>query len=96
MATMTVSEARAALADIVERVLAGEEVTLTRHGEPVVVMLRPDALRVRRADGVFAGAARLRAQLEEARHRPLSPGGGLSAEYAEALVAEIRAERDGD
>jgi prevent-host-death family protein len=35
--TVTVSEARTTLPDIVERVLAGEEVTLTRHGQAVAV-----------------------------------------------------------
>lgn len=39
---MTVSEARAALPQILDRVLAGDEVALTRHGEPVAVVARPE------------------------------------------------------
>lgn len=35
--------------ELLDRVLAGDEVTITRHGRPVAVVVRPDALRVRRA-----------------------------------------------
>ena len=43
--TMSVSDARAALSWIVARVSEGDEVTLTRHGQPVAVVVRPDVLR---------------------------------------------------
>ncbi len=45
MTTMTVSEARAALPELLTRVEEGEEVTITRHGKAVAVLVRPDALR---------------------------------------------------
>ena len=61
MVMMNVSEARAALPDLLSRVEGGEEVTITRHGKPVAVLVRPDALRARRA----------RAALTE---RPFLPG----------------------
>ena len=44
MAVMTVSEARAALPEVLNRVADGEEITITRHGHPVAVIVRPDAL----------------------------------------------------
>jgi plasmid stability protein len=44
MAVMTVSEARAALPDVLDRVAKGEEVTITRHGRPVAVVMRPDVI----------------------------------------------------
>jgi prevent-host-death family protein len=91
--TMTVTEARAALPDILERVKAGEEITLTRHGEPVAVVVRPDTLRVRRAEAALARAARLHDELLEARNRPLLAEGTLDADYAEELIAEVRASR---
>jgi len=50
MNTISASEARAALPEILDRVLAGEEVTITRHGQAVAVVVRPDALSARRAD----------------------------------------------
>ena len=42
MAVMTVSEARAALPEVLTRVAQGEEITITRHGSPVAVVVRPD------------------------------------------------------
>jgi antitoxin (DNA-binding transcriptional repressor) of toxin-antitoxin stability system len=42
MAVMTVSEARAALPEVLTRVAQGEEITITRYGSPVAVVLRPD------------------------------------------------------
>ena len=91
--TMTVSEARAALPEILDRVLAGEEVTLTRHGRPVAVVVRPDALRARRADAAIAAAERLRDVLARSRARPLEARPTMSEGRAKALVAEVRAAR---
>ncbi len=90
---MTVSEARACLPRILERVLAGGEVTLTRHGHPVAVVIRPDRLRVRRADDALEGTATLTEVLEEAGRSPLRNDAGLSEERAEALLTELRASR---
>ena len=42
MAFMTVSEARAALPDVLTRVAQGEEITITRYGSPIAVVVRPD------------------------------------------------------
>jgi antitoxin (DNA-binding transcriptional repressor) of toxin-antitoxin stability system len=42
MAVMTVSEARAVLPEVLTRVAAGEEITITRYGSPVAVVVRPD------------------------------------------------------
>lgn len=90
---MTVSEARAALPEILDRVLAGEEVTLTRHGEPVAVVVRPDTLRARRADKALAGADVVRDLLAKGRRTKLRPRPTLSDERAEVLVADVRAVR---
>jgi prevent-host-death family protein len=52
MTIMTVSEARAALPELLTRVEEGEEVTITRHGRAVAVLVRPDVRRARaRAPG---------------------------------------------
>jgi prevent-host-death family protein len=93
MSTMSVSEARAALPEILDRVLAGEEVTITRHGRAVAVVVRPDALRVRRADQVLADAERLRDLLDRSRTTRLSDAPELSPERAEELVARVGASR---
>ena len=93
MSTVPVSEARAILPDLLDRVLAGEEVTLTRHGRAVAVMVRPDVLRVRRADGILAAADRLRDLIERGGSVPLETMPTISVQRAEALLADIAASR---
>lgn len=86
---MTVSQARAALPEIVDRVLAGEEVTITRHGKAVALVVRPDTVRVRRADQALASAERIRDLLERSRSEPLDDSSGVSADRAEHLIADV-------
>jgi len=93
MVVMTVSEARASLPELLTRVEAGEEVTITRHGRAVAVVVRPDVLRPRAAI-VIEEAARLHEMLMAARDEDLDAGPGLTPEYAEELIREIRAGRD--
>jgi len=94
MTSMSASEARAALPELLNRVEDGEEITITRHGRPVAVLIRPDALRVRHADVVLDEAARIHNLLAEAAATPLPEGSGLTEQRAEELIAEIRAGRD--
>lgn len=91
--TMTASEARAALPELLDRVATGDEVTITRHGHPVAVVVRPDALRSRRADQALASAAQVREVLAAGRRTPLSKAGAMSAARAEELIGEVRAGR---
>lgn len=93
MSTMSVSEARAALPEVLDRVLEGEEVTITRHGRAVAVVVHPDAIRVRRADRALADADRLRNLLDRARSTPLSDAPTVSADRARELVAHVSASR---
>jgi len=94
MAVMTVSEARAALPEVLNRVEAGEEVTITRHGRAVAVVVRPNALWHQPPAGdVQAKAEQLERVLQAAGERELALG-GLTEEYAEELIADIRAGRD--
>jgi prevent-host-death family protein len=94
MTSMTVSEARAALPELLSRVQDGEEVTITRHGRPVAVLVRPDALRSRRAGAALDDAERIHELLTQAAAADLADGPGLTAQRAEELIAEIRAGRD--
>ncbi len=94
MTSITVSEARAALPELLTRVEGGEEVTITRHGRAVAVLVRPDALRSRRARGALDDAGRIRELLAEAAVTALPAEAGLTAERAEELISEIRAGRD--
>lgn len=94
MATMTISEARAALPEVLDRVGRGEEVTITRHGLPVAVVVRPDALRSRRGEQALRTADQTRAALAAGRCSPLSRATGITAERADELVSAIRTDRD--
>jgi prevent-host-death family protein len=93
MASMTASEARAALPELLTRVEDGEEVTITRHGRPVAVLVRPDALRSRRAQAALDDAARIHELLAGAA-TATPEGTGMTAQRAEELIAQIRADRD--
>jgi antitoxin (DNA-binding transcriptional repressor) of toxin-antitoxin stability system len=76
MTTMTVSEARAALPEVLDRVAGGEEVTITRHGRPVAVVIRPDILWSRRVGGALGDAERIHELLTEAAATPLPEEAG--------------------
>lgn len=91
---MSASQARAALPEILDRVLAGEEVTITRHGKPVAVVVRPDALRARRADRALSQAERLRDLLDAGRRAELTDAPSLSRERAELMIADLALTRD--
>lgn len=88
-----VSRARAKLPEILDRVTAGEEVTITRHGQAVAVLVRPDAIRFRRVDAALSEAERLRHWVDRGGQIPLSDAPALSVERAEELVAEVAAGR---
>jgi prevent-host-death family protein len=94
MTEMTATEARAGLPQILDRVEAGEEVAITRHGRVVAVVVRPDSLRVRRTSEANAILSSVRELMAQARRTPLSSIPGLSGARAEELVAEVRADRD--
>jgi prevent-host-death family protein len=94
MVMITASEARAALPDLLSRVESGEEVTITRHGRPVAVLVRPDALRSRRAQAALDGAEAIHQLLAAAASGGRPEDSGLTEARAEELIAEIRAGRD--
>lgn len=92
--SMTVSQARATLTSVLDRVETGEEVTLTRHGKAVAVLVRPDVLRRRRATPVQESADAIADLLVRARATPRQDLPGLTIEQADALVADVRTGRD--
>ena len=92
MTSMTVTEARAGLPDLLARVQDGDEVTITRHGRPVAVVVRPDALRSRRAQQALAQAGRIH-DLVAVGGTPATDGPGIPLDRAEELVRAMRAGR---
>jgi len=96
MAVMTISEARASLPEVLDRVADGEEITITRHGRPAAVVVRPDVMWSRsRAQRALNESERLSDLLTAAADSDLPHTGGVTAQYAEELVAAIRADRAG-
>lgn len=93
MTQLSVSEARAKLPEMLDRVADGDEITITRHGQPVAVLVRPDALRTRRAE-VTIRQARQVGDLLSAAGQQLLGSGGVSAQRADELVRAIRESRD--
>lgn len=94
--TVSITEARASLPAVLDRVIEGDEITITRNGRPVAVMIHPDRLRHRRAASIFEEAQRLRERVEAAGRRPLSDMKGLAPGRADELVAQLRADRDAE
>lgn len=94
VAVVNVSEARATLPDLLDRVERGEEITITRHGRAVATLIRPDSLNARRAGTAFADADRLCDLLDEGRRTRLSDLRGIDPVRAEAMVEDVRLSRD--
>jgi antitoxin (DNA-binding transcriptional repressor) of toxin-antitoxin stability system len=96
MVTLTVSQARASLPELLTRVEDGEEVTITRHGRPVAVLVRPDVMRSR-ANVIIEDAGRIHELLAAAADSALPTEsretGSLTTARAEELIREIRAGR---
>jgi len=91
--TVSLSDAQATLPALLDRVADGEEITITRHGIPVALVIRPDALRVRRAASGFDEADALRNTLERARGMAIDEAPILEPAAAEHYVAELHADR---
>lgn len=88
--TLSISQARSDLPALVDRVIEGDEVTITRHGRPVAVLIRPDALRPRRSTPSVEQAEHLRRALEEGRATTLSAVGEIDPQRADELVEDVR------
>ncbi|WP_435748349.1 type II toxin-antitoxin system Phd/YefM family antitoxin [Microbacterium sp. PMB16] len=73
MSTISASAARQTFPAQLDRVEAGEEVSITRHGRVVAVLVRPDLLAARRASAAWSEADRIGALLAEAGAEPLMP-----------------------
>jgi antitoxin (DNA-binding transcriptional repressor) of toxin-antitoxin stability system len=85
MAVMTLSEARAALPEVVNRVAQGEEITITRYGRPMAVVVRPDVVWSQPGRGILDETEQLVTTLRErARRHGLSLEQELSAILAAA------------
>lgn len=92
MSVISASVARQTLPAQLDRVEAGEEVEISRHGRVVAVLVRPDVLRSRRAVLAWRSADEVAVLLHDARSRPL-PVPVISVERADELAHQIDADR---
>jgi len=95
MTTITITAARAKLPQLVDEVEAGGEVLITRHGRSVAVLKRPKESWRDRFPDLAAGVDQLERDMERARHEPFNPI-ACSPEWADEMVAAIRADRDAE
>ena len=96
MAEYSLTDARARLPELLDRVAAGETIHITRHGKRAGVLIGNDVWMKTRRHDVLVQADELGRRLEEARGKPLLPI-PLNTEWdVDAHVAEIRAGRDDD
>ncbi len=93
-AHVAATEARATLPALLDRVERGEEITLTRHGRAVAVIVHPDTLRARRLGGVHDQVAQLDALMEIARTTPSTQPAAKPDGWADQRVDELRADRE--
>ena len=94
MSRISVSTARQTLPEQLDRVEAGEEVSITRHGRVVAVLVRQDVLTARRASKVWDEAERIAGLLDSPRSEPMQRP-VISPERAEELVDAVRDARSG-
>ncbi|WP_375407618.1 type II toxin-antitoxin system Phd/YefM family antitoxin [uncultured Amnibacterium sp.] len=88
MISISASEARRTLPAQLDRVEAGDEVSITRHGRVVAVLVRPDVAATRRRSQVWRDADHVQKLLERAAGGPL-PEPAITVQRAEELVAAI-------
>lgn len=86
------TEARHRWTEVLDRVVEGEGVVITRFGRPVAVIVAPEVLARRRAGEALAQADRLRDLLDSGRRG--HGVAGLSQDQADDLVDSLRADRD--
>ncbi len=91
---MSVSEIRAELRAVLERVKHGDEVVITQNGDPVAVVVHPTRLKARRAGHTWDAAATRLERLRDARTTRPERGVGLQPGVAEQLTDDIRRDRD--
>ena len=93
MTEYSLTEARAALPQLLNRAAEGEVITITRHGAPAVVLVDHDRWMQTKTHDVLIEARKLRERLNAARFEDFTPNPDYDAD---AHVAEIRRDRDRD
>ncbi len=96
MLTLSLSEARARLPELLDRVAAGDEVHITRHGAEAAVLVSHDRWMKTKRQDLLAEAREIRRRFEAVEDTPLSEFRPVLDWDVEAHIAEIREGRDSD
>jgi prevent-host-death family protein len=95
MERLSLTDARAQLPHLLDRVIKGESFTITRHGSDVAVLTGHDQWMKTKTHDVILEARALGLRIEAARSEPLSLPVTRSGEAtADELVEEVRADRE--
>ena len=91
MESLSLTDARAQLPQLLDRVMAGESFTITRHGANVAVLVGHDTWTKTKTHDVILQARELSARIEVARRKPIDLS-GTAADLADvdATIAELR------
>ncbi len=92
MDSLSLTDARAQLPQLLDRVASGESFTITRHGAPVAVLVGQSEWMKTKQHDVILQARELGRRIDAARAKPLIPR-GEPADPAEvdAAIEELRA-----
>ena len=91
MESLSLTDARAQLPQLLDRVSAGESFTITRHGAPVAALVGHDQWMKTRTHDVILEARELRRQIEAARGKPLNlPTTRPDPAAVDAIIEELR------
>jgi prevent-host-death family protein len=96
MESLSLSDARAKLPQLLDRVAAGESFTITRHGAEVAALVGHDEWMKTKTHDVIVQARELRRRIEAARGKPID-WSGPAADPAEtdAIIEELRSGKGG-
>lgn len=96
MISVSLTEARTRLPELLTKAAAGEEIHILRHGASVAVLVAHDQWVKTKQHDVLIQARELRQKIEAARGKPWPDYPLDNGWDAEAHIAEIRRDRDDD
>lgn len=98
MISVSLTEARARLPELLTRAAEGEEIHILRHGASVGVLIGHARWVKTQQHDVLIQARQLRRKIEAARGKPWPPPGyvGVDPEHVDEHLRELREHRDLD
>ncbi|MEO8528006.1 MAG: type II toxin-antitoxin system prevent-host-death family antitoxin [Pseudolysinimonas sp.] len=98
MISVSLTEARARLPELLTRAADGEEIHILRHGKSVAVLVGHARWVKTQQHDVLIQARELRRKIDAARGKPWPPPDfvGIDPANAERYIREIREDRDYD